>query len=106
MAEVLEHPQAAAVEPRGVGIMVSYKELVEIRTQIVGISSQLTAALALQGKVDQLDHRVQSVELALAGRAGSQNTWHTVLTFLGGVVTTAVAGGALAFLPKLMGWHP
>jgi len=97
-APALPAMDAPIADPRGVGIMVSYKELVEIRTQMATMMAMLQAALALQGKVDIMDHRLQKVELFLAGKAGAQKSWNTMLGFVAGVVTA----GAVAWFPALL----
>ena len=50
--------------------MVSYKELVEIRTHMATLNAKLDAALALRGDVDQLKERMRDVELKLATASG------------------------------------
>lgn len=88
---------------RGAAIMVSYKELVEIRTAMNSMTAMLQAALALQGDMKTLDKRMTAVELTLAGKAGERRTWNTILGVLLGWLTAAIGGGALMILPKLWG---
>lgn len=84
-------------------VMVTYQELVSIRTHLAMMGGQLNAALALQGRVDGFEKRLGKVEVALAGQSGERRTWHSILVFAGGVVTAAIGGGALMILPKLWG---
>lgn len=104
MADPEQHANQPG-EGRGSAILMSYRELVEIRTQQATILGKLDAALMLQGKVDRIDHRLLQVELVLAGKAGATKTWHIILGFLGGVLTTALAGLAEVIIPRLIGGH-
>lgn len=88
----------------GPGVMVSYRELVAIRTQMTSMDGKLTAALALSGRVDTLDVRVGHIERWRAGLMGEKKTWNTVRAFFGGAVTLAACGGAINILPKLWVW--
>lgn len=92
-------------QPQGVGIMVSYQELVTIRTQQATMMGMLQAALALQGTVAGIEKRLGRVENILSGKAGERRTWNTILGFIVGVVTMALGGGATMYLPILLGWH-
>lgn len=87
----------------GASLMVSYQELVTIRTMLATITAQLQAALALQGKVDALEKRVGYLERGAAGDAGARRVWNTIVAFVAGVVTMALGGGALKILPMLWG---
>ncbi len=93
-----ETPQGS---PRGTALMISYDELVRIRTYMAEISAQLTAALALKGDFDRLEHRVEQLELNKAYSDGGSSTKKTILVYLAGVVSSAMGGGALMYLPKL-----
>lgn len=84
-------------------VLVSYQELVTIRTQLAMIGAQLQAALALTGRVDGLERRLGKVEVSLAGQYGERRTWHSILTYLAGMVSAAIGGGALMILPKFWG---
>jgi hypothetical protein len=86
--------------------MVSYRELVEIRTQMATMMGMLQATLALQGKVDQLDKRVQNIELIMATSRGENRLRNTLLAWVAGMVTAAFGGGALYYLPVLWGGQP
>lgn len=101
--DTVQVPEMPVPSERGVSIMVSYRELVEIRAQIATLTGMLQAALAMQGQVTRLDKRLAVVENILAGRSGERKTWNTIAAYLGGVVTTALGGGALMYLPKLWG---
>lgn len=98
MGDVVEQ-QPPAVQ--GVGIMVSYRELVEIRTQMTSMGGKLDAAMALLGRVNSMDTRLGKVENILSGKAGERRTWNTIAGFIVGLVTAALAGGAVLYLPHL-----
>lgn len=83
--------------------MISYDELVRIRTYMAEISAQLTAALALRGDFESLERRVTGLETAKAYNDGANKSRNTILAFVGGVVTAALGGGALMYLPKTWG---
>jgi hypothetical protein len=83
--------------------MVSYKELVEIRTAMNGMQSMLTGALALRGDMDKLTRRVHKLELKDARLDGAASARYTMLGYIGGLVTAAIGGGAFLVLPKLWG---
>lgn len=100
-----EMPTEPQAQPQGVGIMVSYQELVTIRTQIATMTGMLQAALALVGRVESIDKRLGRVENILSGKQGERKTWNTITVFFAGVVTMALGGGAISYLPKLLGWH-
>lgn len=86
------------------GVLVSYRELVEIRTSMEAMKGMLQAALALSGRVDTLDVRVGHIERWRAGITGEEKTWSTVRAFIGGAATLACAGGAIQYLPHLWVW--
>lgn len=94
-----------ATQMGGSGIMISYQELVTIRTQIEGMRGMLQSALALQGRVDSMDRRLGKVENALSGKSGERRVWNTLFAFFGGAGTMALGGWAMQYIPRLMGWH-
>lgn len=78
----------ATPHTRGSALIISYKELVEIRTQMATMAGQLTAALALRGTVERLADRVHSLELTQASQQGGSNAMKLVAT---GVISLAAA---------------
>lgn len=91
---------------QGQGIMISYQELVLIRTELVKQGAKLDACLALKGTVEGIEKRLGKVENMLSGKAGERRVWSLVMGFLIGTVTAVVGGGAVVFfnfLPKHWG---
>jgi hypothetical protein len=85
---------------RGAAIMVSYRELLEIRTQMANMAGQLTAALALRGVVDKLADRVHSLEINQASQKGGSQAMKlmaTGLVSLAAALIGAVGGKLLPF---------
>jgi hypothetical protein len=81
--------------------MISYEKLVSIETSLASTSAKLDAALALKGDVDKLANRVSKLETSKAYSDGSSNSRNTILAWIGGMVTAAIGGGALMYLPKI-----
>lgn len=88
---------------RGAAIMVSYAKLLEIEKVQLEIKSMLAGALALQGQVDDHELRIVALEQIQAQGAAVRSYKNTLRTFLWGVLSAALGGGALMYLPKLWG---
>lgn len=89
---------------RGAAIMVSYEELVKIRTHLAEVTAQLQAALALRGDFDRLAQRVAALETQQAYEEGGAAKVKRIVTLIGTILTSAIGGGALTMiLPKLGG---
>lgn len=70
---------AVMIPSRASGVMISYKELVQIRTEMATLNAKLDAALALRGDVDLLKERMREVELRLATASGQAEGGGTVM---------------------------
>jgi hypothetical protein len=100
-----ENTHAGEREPVGRSIVLSYRELVELRTEISEVKSMLTAALALQGAVTDHEKRISRLERGEAAKEGRRSAWVTILAFFGGMASALIGGGALQYLPTLLGSH-
>ena len=83
--------------------MVSYETLAGILNKNAVIEAKLDAALSLKGDVDALARRVSDLENNQAYRKGAVSTKTRLWSFVAGAVSTAVAAGALQYLPTI--WH-
>lgn len=101
MSDVLELPRPPLPQP---GVMLSYKELVEIRTEMVRLNAKLDAALALRGDVDNLKERMRDLELKFASSSAHQESgaswmkhiWTAALGLLSALIG-ALGGKLLPF---------
>ena len=87
---------------RGRGIMVSYRELVEIRAGMAEIKTMLMSTLALRGTVDDHGRRIEALEKIDAVKDAKSEAYRTILAYAAGLVTSAIGGGALMYLPNIM----
>lgn len=84
--------------------MLSYQELMTIRLDIQAVKGMMEATLRLQGTVDAHEQRIATLERALDYGRGRKSAWRSLLLFLGGVASAVIGGGALQYLPSIMGW--
>lgn len=88
----------AVMRPHAPGIMISYRELVTIREQLVATNAKLDTALALKAVTDDHEQRLRYLE-----RSGNRNdggntvmkhVW-TAVVALGGALIGAIVPGLL-----------
>lgn len=84
---------------RGAAIMVSYRELLEIRTQMANMAGQLTAALALRGVVDKLTDRVHALEIHQASSKGESQAMKLVVTGAISLIAAIIGAVGSKLLP-------
>jgi hypothetical protein len=96
---------------RGAALLVSYEKLLDIERGILRTESMLKALLTMRRDVEDLSLRVNALEQVQAQdiarlqvHTGYRTRRNTTLSFLAGVVTSAIGGGALTFLPTILGW--
>lgn len=97
--------EQAAPETRGRAIMVSYEELLKFRLELEAIKGMLHAALAIGGTVDEHERRIAALEREDARLDGSRGAWRMAIAYVGGGVSAIIGGGALQYLPNILGWH-
>jgi hypothetical protein len=95
--------QPAGAQSVGSNLLISYEELVRIRTYMASIEAKLDATLALKGQVDALDKRVAALERKKAFDSGEKKSWNVMVAFMGGMASTALVEVGLRYLPKLWG---
>lgn len=95
---MVETVDAARAPSRGVWL--SYRELVDLRTEMAGMRAMLQAALSLQGTVTDHEMRIAKLERGDAYDAGRSFTWKTIAAFVGGIISAIVTGGALQYLQR------
>lgn len=83
----------------GSPIMLSFKELQEIRDRMTKIDSKLDVALSLPVTVADHEKRIVSLETTRAVQAGRGGVYGRAWDFISGLILALIAAGV--WLPKL-----